>query len=114
MNYEEIRELDAWISEHVFGAKCGHVWSVESGQSRCKKCNVQWDGKEVVMPYSKDPSAAMEVLKKCIEGRTVVIGSPSQSEYLISWLKSDSIYFHTKAETFELAICLFAKKIFTK
>jgi len=114
----ELRELDAWIAENVMGVIIVKV--------RCR------DKSEVICPdvkrYTTDPAAAMEVLKKCgykIQGRDYPRGFGHYfvrvyfAEIAHEWCvclgneKSDSSIYG-QAETLEIAICLFAKKLFTE
>ena len=59
-----------------------------------------------------DPkAAAMEVLKKCQHLTDVVIYKTVQEKHGV---RDDITDMAVSAETLELAICLFAKKLFTK
>ena len=77
------------------------------------------------MNPNTDPAAAMEVLKKCIERLENDRAYPACQKYsdldgFQGWMIS-ALYetrnqrtFSSVAETLELAVCRFAKKLFTK
>lgn len=89
MATNEHRELDAWIVEHVI-PECPHD------------------------RLTVDPVAAMEVLKKCGEKTVVSMTlTPPSAASLKKWTVADDEHVEC-AETLELAICLFAKKLFQK
>jgi len=107
MNETEQRELDAWIAENVMGwdlgeSKPGHGWPWfgEFGFG---------DEQEKIPHYTTDPAAAMEVLKKCSEETYI-----TTRRHKRCWSMSGSNGMTIEAETLELAICLFAKKLFSK
>lgn len=139
MTDSEMRELDAWIAEHVFGYR----WFAFEGGKGNRFCDlqipstfqerhggIQCDAPLVgyerdiggVPRYSKEARPAMEVLEKCAQkcdesGDSVDVSFTKQSP-----LKWDvgrlqlavewSIELSSSAETLPLAICLFAKKLF--
>lgn len=91
MNNQELRELDAWIAEHVMKP------SMPLSGFRPTIC----------------PADAMEVLKKCA---TESSGYQIQIDYDKSgWaVGRGGEGLHSTAETLELAIALFSKKLFSK
>lgn len=103
MNSTELRQLDAWIAENVMGFS-----------TLCKRMP---DGKIsdfIIGDGSRfcptiDPAAAMEVLKKCARKSCPLIQHGANEVYYIS-----SMVAKSEAPTLELAICLFAKKLFEK
>jgi len=115
---QELRELDAWIAEHVTCEK----YPIGEHNSGISKHYLD-DGKNVVrtvegkwtaaLPsYTTDPAAAMMVLEKCAEkeGQENFDGvqiDKTEHGWIVSTCKMDS-----DAETLPLAICLFAKKLF--
>lgn len=103
MTPTELRELDAWIAEHVLG------YTYSNHNLCCKKT-----GRfiQAGLPYySSDPAAAMEVLKKCIAViEDVHFGWHLERRCYFVWGDGEKEF----AETLELSICLFAKKLFTK
>jgi len=104
MNPQEMCELDVWIAENVFKR-----WMLNpESLGECPR-------------YTNRPSAALEVLKKCAEKNgwmsQVVIGTTAGGNYFIAVTHSEidaSFTLCTEAETLELAVCLFAKKLFGK
>jgi hypothetical protein len=123
----QLRELDAWIAEHVFG------WhKIQTGQnhSLCSVCGNGFGARHnhyypdfhgsmsgSVPFYSTDPAAAMQVLKRCVEfakrnlGHSVIL-TDTMNGYCVG-LTIPSFKFIT-ADTWELAIALFAKALFRK
>ena len=116
MTTKELRELDAWIAEHIMRFK----------PSRHKFPQRLWVGvgwnHEPFEPTT-DSTAAMEVLKRCVEcGKikgqfNIVIYRPESNGPWACGMKA--AFGHQNvgtelAETLELAICLFAKKLFRK
>lgn len=122
---QKLRELDAWIAEHVMGwhgINCGGIEPLgfpESVQSRAPMYN------EIVLRYTTDPAAAMEVLEKCqsrMDCEDIALG-----ECCGSW-SAYSIFRENKGVigrihvfvlppeklTLPLAIALFAKQLFSK
>lgn len=118
-NDKELRELDAWIAEHVMGKSIKHAasaksddywWNAYGGESG--GCVMR--GMECFAPTEK-PSDAMAVLKKCVAENYdygVEIEPCSGNEFLVAGMK-DEKYISAKAPTLELAICRFAQKLFT-
>lgn len=105
-----MRELDAWIAEHVFvwqykmtgsdPVEDGECWFSESGKFPCE------------LPYyTTDPAAAMVVLEKCTQKDSVGIWRVSHIEFVV---KNHRESVRATSETLPLAICLFAKQLFTK
>lgn len=130
MKDTDTRELDAWIAEHVMGFEerpCYHgsariegmTFYVANGRSVTGEAS---KGNHQFPKYTTDPAAAMEVLKKCGEhlaatDSAIELGQNLNKDGLIYWWVNHdraSASFLCEAETLELAICLFAKKLFTK
>lgn len=139
MSEKELRELDAWIAEHVFN----YVWARDTAWIRSDfprgsmfrkgtKCLVEkvckelsWSkltGGEAFAPdryhhvphYSTNAAAAMMVLEKCLSKvRDLTMAEYEDLEsfngYRVYGRSGEAI-----AETLPLAICLFAKKLFCK
>lgn len=112
MSEQELRELDAWIAEHVMGCKPKFKRYASHSDWECE-CPLFSHGKEHldhgVSDYSTDPAAAMQVLEKCVadsEGYQIHI----DDGYSVSWGKDGC---SANGETLPLAIALFAKKLFT-
>jgi hypothetical protein len=125
MSDTELRELDAWIAEHVMFYK-----RTEQPDSHTDAGDpLFWDsGKAVVIsrPYfsalhkkyahswskfgpTTDRAAAMAVLEKCVEIGLLSISMQGGSPRV--W-RTDGELKITNAETLPLAICKFAKEIF--
>lgn len=130
MTDSEMRELDAWIAEHVFGYR----WFAFEGGKGNRFCDlqipstfqerhggIQCDAPLVgyerdiggVPRYSKEARPALEVLEKCfdkvglIDAHRVKCG---EFNFCIgATYVTDS---EVEAKTLPLAICLFAKKLF--
>lgn len=133
MTKKELRELDAWIAEHVMGylwlwrihygdplkaifksaesaSEYANDWQEVTESNNPKNRFAGWNSN--VPFYTTDPAAAMEVLKKCLDFTWIGFGKKLTSENLYSL--TDRMIIDSKSETLELAICLFAKKLFTK
>lgn len=143
LSEKKLRELDAWLAEYIFGwswwrfdcFKKPHGASGE--QSRhiwCQLCSPddlwyqqpQYNGQKINGPvegisnltdlsYFKpttNPAAAMDVLKKCIEKESCDIRINFDSRRF--YVYSAKVLTPETATTLELAICLFAKKLFSK
>lgn len=117
---KELRELDAWIAEHVMGLKLCHripailqpdeyVLSIPSKIVRAKFSSNETKNFEP----TTNPADAMAVLMKCAEK------TESSNCIHVGLLEKEWIVGHTfsnigvEAQTLELAICLFAKKLFS-
>ncbi len=111
----EMRELDAWIAEHVFGLR--H----ENSPSKIVPGTFSYQrGGEVLKFYhgnqleifnpTTDPAAAFKVLQKCQEERIISL----HKNRISSLGKGEEKAIAIEAETIELAICKFARMIFTK
>lgn len=112
MREKKLRELDAFIAEHVMGWKHSssdfYQWKTERGN--------EYD--PVTNPFSPttDPAAAMAVLEKIVEETeampdSIYIGKVG-TEFMVGLDGVEAV-----AETLPLAIALFArdaKKLFTK
>lgn len=111
MNEKELRELDCWIVENVFGIQ--PISRDEYCRAVVKDVYVrEWvDCSNTVPHYTTDPAAAFMVYSKCVEVTTVVA-----HEYNGEWTVFCMVHPKRtgKAETLELAVCLFAKSLFKK
>ncbi len=107
MNEKELRELDAWIAEHVMGYENDVIYKQfyihpdhpnGINKSDCK--------------FSTDRAAALQVLEKCAEK----LDDPDKFNPGIKITKcGDGWWFDSqKYETLPLGICMFAKKLFSK
>lgn len=109
MTDAEKRELNEWIAKHVFGLDAETDWYVD----RKAGCDVMM--KSSWAP-TEDEADAMKVLKKCHTQCCVETGETANIANTKRGFFARSIYkdIVSEAETLELAICLFAKKIFSK
>lgn len=107
MTEKELRELDAFCAEHVMEYSAGidadgnDVWYYDQGKSILM---------ELWQP-TVAPEDAMEVLKRCMVKTRTTLSTDT--------FEGNAVYNHERdtvgtAETLELAIVLFAKKIFSK
>jgi hypothetical protein len=129
----ELRELDAWIAENVMGwelAKDEYHARMSLSKSYCissdKTVCFGHQGQFSLFKPTTNPAAAMELLKKCgeqgiLKGEfklPVSIFRRGDLQWVVSENCEDApeheFYIVVEAETLELAICLFAKKLFTK
>lgn len=136
---QELRELDAWIAEHVmgtknmFGLKKRGFWYRPNAHGYTDRQSEAWqlpfeeakkheyphgghDDRvtvcEIEIPsYTSNPAAAMQVLEKCAEKTTVALNQGTTGWFISD---CDKKLRFAVAETLPLAICLFAKKLFSK
>lgn len=111
MSTKEMRELDAWIHEHVFGKCLFDEHRINN--ALCRKCCMDCSSEtHRVKSPTTDPAAAMEVLRICAKKDvTIQIRKQDSGEWCVWDVQSWS---DGTASTLELAICLYAKKLFTK
>ncbi len=131
MTTSEMRELDAWISENIFGARISKsgrgsviaTFGADTPEERDQIIDAKhpWDSNS--WNPTTDPAAALEVLKKCAD--KVWLDNPTitkcQHFKIEIWnnglwvvMQSEKADMFVEDETLELSICLFAKKLFTK
>jgi hypothetical protein len=121
MTTTELRELDAWIDVIVFGApkRCLHFNIKNVGGSRleCPDCHQSFGQTSLVMSralvknYTIDPVASRELEKKCAENNSIHINKGSTGWWVSDLDKKRN---YAIAETLELAIALFARKLFAQ
>lgn len=118
---DELRSLDAWIAINLFDKhefKPHHI-----NNSLCAFCNhgiefkghwnKDWQNISGSLPrYSTDPADAMQVLSRCVEEKRLAI-SISMRVASKTWTVFHGAY-KAEAETLPLAICLFARALFSK
>jgi hypothetical protein len=135
---KELRELDAWIAENVFGLPVNwedgrrengpvYLWFIAGKNGESNQC-------ERVKNYTTDPAAAMEVLKKCIGALPLDNESDPEDMSTFSlglrrgyggkggfairrfsmWMETYSAEEIGEGETLELAIAKFARSLFSK
>lgn len=113
----ELQELNEWIAVNVFNCK-KHSEGWEPGDT--------WEGELdcLVSEFTPttDPAAAFEVLKKCLETREMpnfykLLSDETYSIRVVAdgcCSLEQGKKIQVIAETLELAICLFAKHLFSK
>ena len=120
MSEREKRELDAWIEINIFGRDDVTIEPPQNGDVY----RVGWDNtKRCVRNFTTEPAAAMVLLRQCNEEVSrrhitdpripfeIRIGFASLvKEHWVSWTP----LIGGQSESLELAICLFARKLFTK
>ena len=129
MTTAELRELDVWIAKELFGWDFSEKgWCMSALQHRQMNGfyygfppdSIQYKG--CALPhrapdYTTDPAAAMQVLEKCAAKIAVSARQQDGGKWCV-WAVDDESYKPKEldgyAETLPLAICLFAKKLFSK
>lgn len=119
------RELDAWISENIFGKpkRCPHerVTYPRPQSSNLNICNACGEengdttlaiSQSQVNYYTTSPAEAMEVLKKCLKTTAIRIGEGKPNAVMVGDLSD--IIGDCEAPTLERAIVEFAFKLFSK
>ena len=121
MKPNELRELDAWMAEHVMGWRMvNHLRDFCSGSFICNRgadCLV-WDwshrGCNAWTPTT-DPAAAFAVLEKCAarlgDFEHISINC-CEGEFAIKMAHANWDWIN--APTLPLAICLFAKQLYSQ
>jgi len=120
MTDTKMRELDAWIEENVFGLPVdweagrrkhgpGFLWFIKGENGQPNRC-------EVVKNYCTDPAASFELLKKLAKTNDVLVSFDEQTgDFFVSKLQAYGTQdFTTGANTLELAIAKFARKLYSK
>jgi len=126
-----MRELDAWIAENVFGnfkvikvsprrwdCRYGITPEIKDGVGYGPAFKSESEARAMMLVaghcknYTTDPAAAMEVLKKCSTEKRITIAVWRDAG---NWYCNNATggNFYGEADTLELAICLFAKQLFT-
>ncbi len=131
-NEQEMRELDAWIYEHVFGERIFgeaemlfEARSVWETQPQCRSFMMGFDAidgpngiqfRQSIPRYSTDPAAAMLVLEKLIENRRIGLesfGWPPTAMLLDSG-NGSTVEHLSHGDSLPHAICRFAKSLFER
>lgn len=124
MSEKELRELDAWIAEHVMGCK---PWDEEkvrcilqpnefvlSIPSKIVRARIG-AGQTADFEPTSNHASAMMVLEKCFERVGLIDMSRVKVEPFNFCVGATyKTGCESEASTLPLAICLFAKKLFTK
>lgn len=116
MNEQEMRELDAWIAEKVFGWKRGKMFGNGNGEwivddKGYKEGAPSWN---MTPRYTADPAACSLVRKACF------LKLREMGECVEVWYDENDLFGImlngklTLAATEEICWCLFAKALFEK
>lgn len=126
MNEKQLRELDSWIAEHAMGWRDFKVGIYGAGAPEREPSihgtpPTRKSGVFSVPNYTTDRAAAMAVLEKCSafdQKVKVCIQQDSPSDWRVCrlyWQDYRPIEdWYSHAETLPLAICIFAKKLFSE
>lgn len=130
----ELRELDAWIAEYVLG----YVWLPDHGrsgkfylydkptpldlkESKHGLSPIEHGVHHRVPSFTTDAAEALKVLEKCVFAipthHEIKIGMARNGSFLVSVQYDDfepNSHKDSNADTLPLAICLFAKQLFSK
>jgi hypothetical protein len=114
-----MRDLDAWVAERVIGNRVTGAPSallVETLYETNDRMESLMMPSQRLKNYTTDPAAAMQVLEKCHEQCCVETGlfeniSGSKRGHFARSVYKD---VESEAETLSLAICHFAKQLFSK
>lgn len=98
MSDKELRELDCYIAENVMG------WSNAEQDPNFKQDEPH---------YTTDPDAAMQVLEKCLEREGIMPQITTAGKRFV-WANPKVHEPYHDAETFPVAICEYAKHLFSK
>ena len=112
----ELREMDAWIAVNLFGG-------VRHQDEPCREGVdiypfAMWQGGELDCLVSEfrpttDPTAAMQVLEKCVGETSVTIRKQSNGRFCIWWTESENmVEQHLFGSTLPMAICQLARELF--
>ncbi len=122
---QELSELNAWIAEHVMGwAECkvyelGSTCGIEShfvimGGIVHRWAPVDWPAFEP----TTDPAASMLVLEKCLSklgnDQSISLCLIDKGHNIMAVDNSFKIFAEADGSNLPLAICLFAKHLFSK
>ena len=128
---KELKELDAWIGEHVMGF---HRMNFDNGHDQFNYLTIQKEradktrkhgfveGNRMIdsfPKYTTDAAAAMRVLEKCQRRIPTVLDLDGSSPRIVALRISDLDGLHLIAPsatacTLSLAIARFAKKLYSK
>lgn len=108
----EMRELDAWIAENLFGGI--HHQEKPYREGIDTSLLAMWQGEMDCLVSgwrpTTEPASAMLVLEKCRCVDGVHLSPPSPDKICEIWGGGVRAY----ADTLPLAVCLFAKQLFSK
>ncbi len=112
MTTQERDELRDWIHVNVFG------WTPCKEAAYPQRKAFEKDGEIMIHgdhpDYPTDPAAALLVLEKCLTRFTGSIQIWDSSVSVVKTYKVGALDFDVTAETLPLALCQFAKKLYSK
>ena len=118
MNVKEMRELDAWIAEHLFKQHIEWRKTLSERDPWIITQNSRGYTQSLVPNFTTDPAVAMLVLEKCaekIKGCALSVETTGGRSWTIGGEFGEGmIYDFSTAETLPLAICKFAKQLYGK
>ena len=109
MTTQELRELDCFVAKEVMGWRYDNFY--------------WWHGTDILElsecpRFTTDSKYAMDVLKKCAEKEeiTIAIEKKESDRWIVGFIQwgDEAIWNQKSGETLELAICLFAKQLFSQ
>jgi hypothetical protein len=123
-----MRELDTWIAANVFGLKQTSVLNMNEGTfyKHTEYGPMIYDDNKFRLLNrfnpSESPADAMGVLKKCVErvnnkpSLVLIVDQDKKGQWLVYIYDAAVKKSHNCADanTLEIAICLFAKELFSK
>ncbi len=132
MSETELRELGAWIAEHVMldsprieavamnadetgVALWENEWITRSAVRQFCKEHPQYHyvERKIYCQYTRNEADALRVLKRCLIDEPVrIVHWTHSGQFELQSSDDDRIF--PSAPTLELAICLFAKQLFAK
>jgi hypothetical protein len=115
MKPNESRELDAWIAEHVMGHEVGYGEILTVEPDRNGEPNIT--DHQPIPEYATDPAAAFAVLEKCAARLPVAVFKGAIGHGWVADYESPEGYDYSiaaTAPTLPLAICLFAKQLYSQ
>ena len=117
MSEKKLRELDAWIAEHVFGCKPQAVRIMEGRklvrvEYHCKCTPSHVVGWSKIYSYTTNPAASMELLKKCaMRCGEIMVTYNGMFAVHGALPRAAKATYGPSAPTLELAIAQFAIKL---
>ena len=116
---KELRELDAWIAEHVFDAfHHPEFHQAFQGNNQNKIWWIESVGEEEPFSPTTDQFYSFALLKKCAEKTSTIKLYSNGVAWMLDAVKhSDGvkklIEIHAEAETLEIAVARFSKLLFS-
>lgn len=113
----ELRELDAWIAEHVVGMKpISENGARPTDGTEDDYFVREWIHVSESLPhYTTNPADAMAVLERCREKSqsAIAIGGKGRNDYIVGEAYVGPNGISARADTLPLAIAKFARQLFS-